>query len=173
MAILLEITVNSFFRSFVYTYGGEYFIQGDGGPIGARLTMCVARLVLQDWYESFRAILDQSKIGEHLRGLYVDDGRNVVDILPLGTRFVKESNHFEWNDEWKQHDLIENVSTRTLTEREMKEAMNSINSDLRFTTETEHRLRQPPVCQHFHSNSGLIKMVSGFHILKRVCSPKF
>ena len=158
MAILLEIAVNSFFRSFVYTYGGEYFIQGDGGPIGARLTMCVARLVLQDWYESFRAILDQSKIGEHLRGLYVDDGRNGVDILPL---------------EWKQHDLIENVSTRTLTEREMKEAMNSINSDLRFTTETEHRLRQPPVCQHFHSNSGLIKMVSGFHILKRVCSPKF
>ena len=56
MAIMLEIAVNIFFRSFVYTYGGKQYLQSSGGPIGARLTMCVSRLVLQDWYDEFSEI---------------------------------------------------------------------------------------------------------------------
>ena len=138
MAILLEISVNHFFKSFVYTYGGEFYLQGEGGPIGARLTMCVARLVLQDWYEGFKDILQKSSITEHLRGLYVDDGRNCVDILPLGTRFVRETACFEYKEVWKQEDEELNLNRRDLSEKEIREAMNSINPDLTFTTETEN-----------------------------------
>ena len=61
-----------------------------GGPIGARLTMALARLVMQDWSEHFSRILKKNLIGEHLRGIFVDDGRNVIDILSLGTRYDSE-----------------------------------------------------------------------------------
>ena len=94
MAMLLEISVKFFFRSFVYTFGGDCYIQVDGGPIGARLTMSVARLVLQDWYEDFQSILSCSNITKHLQGLYVDDGRTITDILQLGTRFDPENIKF-------------------------------------------------------------------------------
>ena len=65
-------------------------MQTEGGPIGARLTMCVARLVLQEWHDKFAEILDKSGLREYLKGLYVDDGRNVVDLLHLGTRFNED-----------------------------------------------------------------------------------
>ena len=137
MAILLEISVNIFFQSFVYTFGGECFIQTDGGPIGARLTMCVARLVLQDWYDKFRVILEESGIKEHLRGLYVDDGRKVTDILALGTRFNEKEGKFESNEDFLKEDVESCITRKDLTEREVRKAMNSINKDLTFTTETE------------------------------------
>ena len=138
MAIMLEIAVNIFFRSFVYTFGGKCYLQSTGGPIGARLTMCVARLVLQDWFEEFSEILDKSDIIQHLKGLYVDDGRNIVDQLVLGTRFVKEAKLFLHKDCWEAEDILHNVDRRILTEREIRECMNSINPDLTFTTENEN-----------------------------------
>ena len=118
MAIMLEIAVNHFFHSFVYTYGGEFFLQSSGGPIGARLTMCVARLVLQDWFDDFSEILDNSKINQYLKGLYVDDGRNIVDQLLLGTRFDKEEKIFRWEKEWEVIDVDSKICRKALTERE-------------------------------------------------------
>ena len=90
MSILLEIPVNHLFRSFVYSYGETFYLQSSGGSIGARLTMCVVRLVLQDLYGDFSWILDRSQIIQYLRGLYVDDGRKIVNRLELGTRLVKD-----------------------------------------------------------------------------------
>ena len=137
VAIMLEIAVNMFFRSFVYTFGGECYLQGDGGPIGARITMCVARLVLQCWYEDFKKILDNSNIKQYLRGLYVDDRRKILDLLALGTRYNREKEIFEYSEEWLRIDEERGIDRRALTEEEIRLAMNSINPDLSFTTETE------------------------------------
>ena len=52
--------------------------------------MCIARLVLQHWYGNFKEILDKSEIGLYFRGLYVDDGRKLLDTLPLGNRIEAE-----------------------------------------------------------------------------------
>ena len=87
MGCCLKIAINFFFKNFVYTFGGEQYVQDFGGPIGARLTMCLARVVLQAWSEEFSSILKDCKIGEHLRAIYVDDGRNVVDKLKMGSRY--------------------------------------------------------------------------------------
>ena len=97
--------------------------------------MCVARLVLQEWHEEFESILFRSGLKEYLRGLYVDDGRKVVDLLSLGTRLTRGEKLFEYRDEWQQEDLENNLNRRDVTE--VREAMNSINPDLVFTTETE------------------------------------
>ena len=79
LSLALQIAVVFFFENFVYTFGGECFVQCGGGPIGARLTMALARLVMQAWSEEFSKILRKNMIGEHLRGIYVDDGRNVLE----------------------------------------------------------------------------------------------
>ena len=74
IGIALEIAVKLIFNNFVYTFGGESYLQSFGGPIGARITMCDSRLVMQDWHEHFVERLKRSKLFEKLGGLYVDDG---------------------------------------------------------------------------------------------------
>ena len=90
LSIALEISVKFFFENFTYTFGGEFYVQSSGGPIGARLTMALARLVMQSWGENFSRILKKNNIGEYLRGIYVDDGRNIIDILSNGIRYEKK-----------------------------------------------------------------------------------
>ena len=53
MGRALEISIKFFFKNFCCTFGGDLYIQVFGGPIGARLTMCVARIVLQQWREDY------------------------------------------------------------------------------------------------------------------------
>ena len=85
-------------------------------------------------------------IGEHLRGIYVDNGRNVLDILLDGTRYMPETKKFERREEWEKEDRESELTKRKRSEREYRKLMNSINSDLKFTTETEsdfQKLRLP------------------------------
>ena len=42
MGLAMELAINFFFKNFCYTFGGKKFVQLNGGPIGARLTMAVA-----------------------------------------------------------------------------------------------------------------------------------
>ena len=37
---------------------------------------------------------------ELIRGIYVDDGRNVLDILGNGIRYIKEMEEFKYNEDW-------------------------------------------------------------------------
>ena len=137
LGITMEIVVKFFFTNFVYTFAGENFLQSTGGPIGARLTMCIARLVMQDWSEHFTDILKENKIRELLRGIYVDDGRNIIELLRLGTRYDVENKLFTYSEEKEKKDIENGVSKKKLTEIEISKLMNSINPDLKFTTETE------------------------------------
>ena len=94
LAISIEISIKFFFKNFMYNFGGEDLVQEDGGPIGARLTMAVAHLVLQEWSEKFSKIFNESGIRELLRGIYVDDGRNVVRKISNSMRFDADSMTF-------------------------------------------------------------------------------
>ena len=70
-----------------------------------------------------------------MRGLYVDDGRGIIEKLKHGMRFDKTSGKVEFREEWAEEDS--EITIEDLTEREYRAIMNSINPDLRFTTETE------------------------------------
>ena len=88
MATLQEMSVNNF----IYTFRGKDILQCRGGQIGARLTMYVSCLTMQDWWEELSSILDKSKIKLLMNALYVDDGRIVIEILTQNLRdsdFVK------------------------------------------------------------------------------------
>ena len=119
----------------MYNFGGETFLQLFGGPIGARLTMAIARLVMQQWREDFEPILERSNIVEYLKALYVDDGRSVQRKLFLGERFVEKEKRIVYSEENKIIDLERNVSREELTREEMIKTMNSVNPDLKFTME--------------------------------------
>ena len=49
LAACLGIWVNSTFMLHTYTFGGKLYQQLTGGPIGLRLTCCVARLRIISW----------------------------------------------------------------------------------------------------------------------------
>ena len=142
MSLMLEISIKFFFENFVYTFGNEKFLQSQGGPIGARLTMCIARLIMQDWWTSFYEILKDANIEVYMRAIYVDDGRLIVEILKKGVYFDENLGKFVENPENSDPidhieadlDLAENME-RTINE--IRKAMNYISKDLRFTTETE------------------------------------
>ena len=135
MGLAMEHAVIFFFKNFTYTFGGKLFIQVGGGPIGARITMAVARLVMQDWKEKYNEILHNSDITELLSGLYVDDGRGVQRLLEVGERFVAGEKKFKVLVESKAYDLENNITRDEITRSEVLKAMNSINSDLNFTME--------------------------------------
>ena len=46
-----EIGVRFLFENFPYKFSGESYQQMGGGPIGARVTMAAARIVMSDWGE--------------------------------------------------------------------------------------------------------------------------
>ena len=54
---------------------------------------------MEEWRENFVLISEASEIDELLAVLYVDDGRNLIEILPLGVRFSKTHNKFIYSEE--------------------------------------------------------------------------
>ena len=137
LATTISVAIKFFFGHFTYTFGGQDYLQLAGGPIGARLTMAVARLVLQEWSEHFKDILDKAKITELLRGIYVDDGRNVISKLRSNMRFNVEKKVFDIDKKWSKDDEKNGISVEERTVLELNKIMNCINDDLKFTTELE------------------------------------
>ena len=68
-----EIATRSIFENFCDKFAGKTYKQTDGGPIGARITMCLARVVMHDWGEQYRMILTKASLRIALLSSYVDD----------------------------------------------------------------------------------------------------
>ena len=135
MGRVCEIAVRTIFENFSYRFGGETFQQSEGGPIGARVTMACARLVMQDWGESYRKILEEAKLlVDYLRG-YVDDGRQISTLLAPGMRFNVARMRFEITEEGLEEDQRSTESSNARMARLCLPAMNAINCDLVFTME--------------------------------------
>ena len=100
--------------------------------------MCISRLVMQEWWEDFKGILDKSEIEYMLHAIYVDDGRIIIEKIKPGVRFCEDEKLFRFRDEWLKEDIESNESALKRTEREVAKAMNCISPDLVFTTETEY-----------------------------------
>ena len=85
-----EIGTRVVFENFCYQFGGKAFHQQEGGPIGARVTMCAARMVMQHWAREYTGILLQAGLRLPLMTGYVDDGRQGSTVLRRGMRFNEE-----------------------------------------------------------------------------------
>ena len=137
-ATSLEIAVKFMFTHHVYSFGGVNYLQTDSGPIGLRITMAVARLVMGEFGERMREILSEADIDIFLQGLFVDDGRYVTSCIPDGVRFCHRDNKFIFREDWKVEDSKSSEADRKKkTSSELCKAMNSLFSNIRFTVESE------------------------------------
>ena len=132
---MLEVAIKFFFDNFVYSFGGETYLQGSGGPIGARLTMAMSRLVMQQWWDDFSKVMLNSNVKFRLKAIYVDDGRMIVQKLQKGTRYCSNLKRFIIKEDKVTED--NDLTREEVTEREFRAAMCNVSSDLQFTTETE------------------------------------
>ena len=90
----LEIAVRFVFTHNSYTFGGKIFLQHDSGPIGMRVTMAVARVVMGQWGDKMREILNKANITTYFEGLFIDDIRYVLSVLPPKLRFDEQLGEF-------------------------------------------------------------------------------
>ena len=134
-ARVAEIGTRCIFENFTYNFGGESYKQMRSGPIGARITMVAARLVMQSWSRKYSSILLRAGLRLPYHGGYVDDGRQGSTTLRLGTVFNKEEKKFEICEMQKVIDKKVREPSNVRMSRLCKDAMNSISEDLTFTTE--------------------------------------
>ena len=93
--------------------------QKQGGPIGLRITMAAARVVMGEWGEKLLKILKDEGMEALLAALYVDDARLVTPVLDLGKRWDNKQNKLIYRDDWKQEDLESKESSTRRTAREI------------------------------------------------------
>ena len=126
------------FTHHVYCFGGENYLQSDSGPIGLRITMAVARLVMSEWGERMRDILTDAGIKVFLEGSFVDDIRYVTSPIPNGVRWSQQEKKFVFKEEWFQEESEFSPARRKKkTSEELCFAMNSIFPNIKFTVEVE------------------------------------
>ena len=135
MGFAMEVAVGFLFKNFTYTFGGQKYLQSSGGPIGACVTMAVARIVMQHWKDYYDEILKKSDIVELLSGLYVDDGRTFHRKLYMGERFCEKEKRIIVDNERRIEDEKEGIKREEITRREILRAMNQVSQDLEFTME--------------------------------------
>ena len=87
MGHVAEIGTRTIFENFCYRFGGKAYQQQSGGPIGARVTMCAARMVMQHWARGYSNILLKAGLKLPLFSGYVDDGRQGSTVLSRGMSF--------------------------------------------------------------------------------------
>ena len=137
IAACLEIGVRTSFRNSVYQFGGQYYLQTNGGPIGARVTMAVSRIVMYDWGKKLRNILREAEIKIWMDSAYVDDYRSLLSALRPGLRWEPSSKKLEFREDWREEDLKSEVSTTRRSATVLQAVMDSINPDLKFEMELE------------------------------------
>ena len=100
-----------------------------------RLAGAAAKIVMQKWSTNLMKILQENKIEVHLAACYVDDARFLTPVLKRGWRWEKKEKKFKYEEKWKQNDEIEQLDDNVRHAREIKNAMNSIMTDIQFETE--------------------------------------
>ena len=134
-----EIAKRTIFRNFCYKFAGKVYLQTDGGPIGARVTMCLARIVMHDWGEKYRVIITKASLRIALLSSYVDDVRQGSTCLRFGMRYDQVNMEFVWNMGAEEEDRAMKKEQKESTNQRMARiclpAINSINPDLEFTAE--------------------------------------
>ena len=62
IAKVMHTAVLTLFQTHTYTFGGKFYLQKHGGPIGLRSTCCIARIVMLWWDRQLLEIMEQSNL---------------------------------------------------------------------------------------------------------------
>ena len=96
VATVVEIGVKTVFRTHVYQFGGRYYHQQRGGPIGLRATGAIAKIVMAEWDAQMLRILTDNDISYEMAVRYVDDIRMILRAIKRGYRW--NGRHLEYKE---------------------------------------------------------------------------
>ena len=105
---------------------------------GVRATGAAAQLVMEHWGKEYRSLLEAAGLQIFMLSGYVDDGRQISSVLKPGMRFVESQ--FIFSEKAEEEDIKmkeQGESTKQMMARVCRPAMDSVNSDLKFTTESQ------------------------------------
>ena len=135
LAACLGVGVRETFALHTYTFGGQYFLQLAGGPIGLRLTCVVAKFRMINWMRELVTLLEKAGLRVLLAEFYVDDIRLVLDWFDKGYRWDAELGSLSFREEWWEQDDILNLEDDERMGNVILTIMNQISRDLNFTME--------------------------------------
>ena len=133
MAEVLRLAVEIMFDTHIYSFGGHFYKQKEGGPIGLRSTCALARVVMGRWDIKWKERVADCNIQVEDDGRFVDDARNFLYPLRPGWRW--EQGELWFSREWEQEDQL--LSPIERTKRAVFGSMQGIIQCLAFTVETE------------------------------------
>ena len=139
-SIVAEIAIRILWSNYCYDFGGQTYLQQEGGPIGQRPTMAASRIVMQQFFEDYEKILLKADLEISMLKVYVDDGRQITSLLEKGMRYCETDKEFKWNKIAEEEDKkkeLEGEDKNTFMARLCLPALNDINPDLTFTVEVE------------------------------------
>ena len=113
-----------------YTWGGKYYRQVKGLPIGPRATSAIAKVVMNMFDRKFRLSMDTLRLGMKLYFRYIDDIRSIK----LGAKFA--NGKLEIDQEQKEEDLREKNPEEVATARVIRQIMDCVLPGIEFTSGT-------------------------------------
>jgi hypothetical protein len=82
----MHTAVLTLFRTHTYNFGGKFYLQQQGGPIGLRSTCCIARIVMLWWGRQLTEVMANSNLSAEQKVRYIDDIRVWMRNIRLGWR---------------------------------------------------------------------------------------
>ena len=131
----MHTAVMTLFKTHCYTFGGKYYLQKQGGPIGLRSTCCIARLVMIWWDKKLLELMGTSNMTLEECQRYMDDIRLWMYSIRLGWRWT--DGELVFSSTWRQEELDRGMTGLEKTTEVVKNMMNSICNFLSLTMETE------------------------------------
>ena len=138
--------VKATFKNHFYEWKGQVHRHMEGGPQGLRATGSCAKMVMDDWMETFRRILRENKVEVYLISKYVDDVLLICKNFKLGSYWNGDS--VDWSKEVQRKHEQSEMSKNKLTLEILIQMADSIHEFLNFTGEVSQE-GQPIPCLDF------------------------
>ena len=84
----------------MYQWGGDFYVQREGGPIGLKLAGVVAKMRMISWMKTFNGMLESNKIKTFMNIIYVDAQSWTGRALRKGTGWDPKKGKMGWSEEW-------------------------------------------------------------------------
>ena len=134
LGLIVEVGVLLAMGSHVFEFGGKFYLQLVGGPIGLALTAWLASIIMK----AFDNLWLQTVISNGLKFLdymrYVDDSRSFLFGISKGWTWT--GSKFEFSEHILAKDLLEMLPDDQRTTNLLVDAMSSIMPFLNFTGES-------------------------------------
>jgi hypothetical protein len=134
LSTVVQIGVMAVMNSHIYSFGGKYFLQKKGGPIGLRATCAIARITMLDWDRKWLDICQKNNLELVESGRYMDDLRVFLHEIKVGWRWHKGELCF--CEEWEEEDRRTGKGGLERTRDILQQSMKNVYEFLRMTMET-------------------------------------